>query len=158
MPGRFLAIYWPWERSRTKSRIDFDRAEHNFLNSHAIVTNEGNDTGIPERIHFPQDKSLPSSIDREKLKISSNFEISKRNRFVEIKKHSKSSIIDHRKFEYHNSSPTFRNSNWLFRSRFNLRYQCKIIFSNYLSFNLNNIHRLDRCVLLLEKCILFLEF
>lgn len=99
--GRFLAIYWPWERSRTKSRIDF---EQHLKLALSLRTGERY-RNTRTYIFFPRDKSLPSSIDQEKFNVSSNslrnfkLKIPKMNERswimkIKAKKNSKSLIID----------------------------------------------------------------
>lgn len=98
--GRFLAIYWPWERSRTKSRIDF---EQHLKLALSLRTGERY-RNTRTYIFFPRDKSLPSSIDQEKFNefLRIRFEISKIPKMkkrswimkIKAKKNSKSLIID----------------------------------------------------------------
>lgn len=104
--GRFLAIYWPWERSRTKSRIDF---EQHLKLALSLRTGERY-RNTRTYIFFPRDKSLPSSIDQEKFNVSSNslrnFKDSENEgTFVnhENKGKEKFEIFDYRSISYYSS-------------------------------------------------------
>lgn len=99
--GRFLA-----ERSRTKSRIDF---EQHLKLALSLRTGERY-RNTRTYIFFPRDKSLPSSIDQEKFNVSSNslrnFKDSENERtFVdhENKGKEKFEIFDYRSISYYSS-------------------------------------------------------